>query len=87
MGQEYFINSQKLEDKIRQSLPSQGGAGAGFPGKAAGGNGATGGGGNTTGNGGGGGGSGYTDGSVTVVSTQSGGSEFTNAKVIVRIVT
>jgi len=30
MGQEYFINSQKLEDKIRQSLPSQGGAGAGF---------------------------------------------------------
>ncbi len=64
-----------------------GGASAGFPGKAAGGNGATGGGGNTTGNGGGGGGSGYTDGSVTVVSTQSGGSEFTNAKVIVRIVT
>ncbi len=64
-----------------------GGTGAGFPGKATGGNGATGGGGNTTGNGGGGGGSGYTDGSVTVVSTQSGGSEFTNAKVIVRIVT
>lgn len=64
-----------------------GGAGAGFSGKAAGGNGATGGGGNTTGNGGGGGGSGYTDGSVTVVSTQSGGSEFTNAKVILRIVT
>jgi hypothetical protein len=30
MGQEYFINSQKLEDKIRQSLPSQGGLGAGF---------------------------------------------------------
>lgn len=30
MGQEYFINSQALEDKIRQSLPSQGGAGAGF---------------------------------------------------------
>jgi len=30
MGQEYFINSQKIEDKIRQSLPSQGGAGAGF---------------------------------------------------------
>ena len=64
-----------------------GGTGAGFPGKAAGGNGATGGGGNTTGNGGGGGGSGYTDGSITVVSTQSGGSEFANAKVIVRIVT
>ena len=30
MGQEYFINSQQLEDKVRQSLPSQGGAGAGF---------------------------------------------------------
>ena len=30
MGQEYFINNQKLEDKIRKSLPSQGGAGAGF---------------------------------------------------------
>ena len=30
MAQEYFINSQILEDKIRQSLPSQGGAGAGF---------------------------------------------------------
>ena len=30
MGQEYFINSQALEDKIRDSLPSQGGAGAGF---------------------------------------------------------
>ena len=30
MGQEYFINSQELEDKIRQLLPSQGGAGAGF---------------------------------------------------------
>lgn len=30
MGQEYFINSQALEDKIRTSLPSQGGAGAGF---------------------------------------------------------
>lgn len=29
MGQEYFINSQELEDKIRQLLPSQGGAGAG----------------------------------------------------------
>jgi hypothetical protein len=30
LGQEYFINSQALEDKIRESLPSQGGAGAGF---------------------------------------------------------
>lgn len=30
MGQEYFINSQTLEDKVRKSLPSQGGAGAGF---------------------------------------------------------
>jgi hypothetical protein len=30
MGQEYFINSQKIEEKIRTSLPSQGGAGAGF---------------------------------------------------------
>tara|TARA_R110000822_G_scaffold179623_1_gene319408 strand:+ start:382 stop:906 length:525 start_codon:yes stop_codon:yes gene_type:complete len=30
MAQEYFINSQVLEDKIRQVLPSQGGAGAGF---------------------------------------------------------
>ena len=30
MGQEYFINSQNLEDKIRQTLPSQGGAGAGL---------------------------------------------------------
>ena len=29
MGQEYFINSQELQDKIRQLLPSQGGAGAG----------------------------------------------------------
>ena len=35
----------------------------------------------------GGGGSGYTDGSVNVVQTQQGGSEFTNAKVILRIVT
>jgi hypothetical protein len=35
----------------------------------------------------GGGGSGYTDGSVTVVDTQQGGSEFENAKVILRIVT
>ena len=30
MGQEYFINSQELESKIRDLLPSQGGAGAGF---------------------------------------------------------
>ena len=30
MGQEYFINSQQLESKIRSLLPSQGGAGAGF---------------------------------------------------------
>ena len=30
MGQEFFINSQDLESKIRKLLPSQGGAGAGF---------------------------------------------------------
>tara|TARA_R110000737_G_C14300094_1_gene435794 strand:- start:24 stop:551 length:528 start_codon:yes stop_codon:yes gene_type:complete len=30
VAQEFFINSQGLEDKIRQLLPSQGGAGAGF---------------------------------------------------------
>lgn len=30
MGQEFFINSQQLEDKVRQLLPSQGGAGSGF---------------------------------------------------------
>ena len=30
MSQEFFINSQELEDKIRQLLPSQGGAGASF---------------------------------------------------------
>lgn len=30
MGQEYFIKSQNLEDKVRKSLPSQGGLGAGF---------------------------------------------------------
>ena len=29
MGQEYFINSQTLEDKVRNLLPSQGGLGAG----------------------------------------------------------
>jgi len=30
LGQEFFINSQELENKIRTLLPSQGGAGAGF---------------------------------------------------------
>lgn len=30
MGQEFFINSEELESKIRQILPSQGGKGAGF---------------------------------------------------------
>ena len=30
MGQEYFINSQELQDKVSDLLPSQGGAGAGF---------------------------------------------------------
>ena len=30
MGQEFFINSEQLEAKIRQLLPSQGGSGAGF---------------------------------------------------------
>ena len=30
MGQEYFINSQELESKIRKLLPSQGGIGAGI---------------------------------------------------------
>lgn len=30
MGQEYFINSDQLEQKVRELLPSQGGAGAGF---------------------------------------------------------
>lgn len=30
MGQEFFINSQDLEDKVRKLLPSQGGSGAGF---------------------------------------------------------
>jgi hypothetical protein len=30
LGQEFFINSQQLEDKVRSLLPSQGGAGAGF---------------------------------------------------------
>lgn len=30
MGQEYFINSQTLQEKVADLLPSQGGAGAGF---------------------------------------------------------
>ena len=30
MGQEFFINSQTLETKVKDLLPSQGGAGAGF---------------------------------------------------------
>lgn len=30
MGQEFFIKDQKLEDKVRELLPSQGGLGAGF---------------------------------------------------------
>jgi hypothetical protein len=30
VGSEYFINSQELESKVRNLLPSQGGAGAGF---------------------------------------------------------
>lgn len=30
MAQEYFINDQTLENKVRQLLPSQGGRGAGF---------------------------------------------------------
>ena len=30
MGQEFFINSEELENKVRDLLPSQGGAGAGF---------------------------------------------------------
>lgn len=30
MGQEFFVNSQGLEDKIRQLLPTQGGAGQNF---------------------------------------------------------
>ena len=52
---------------------------------ANGGNGASGGDAGTSG--GGGGGSGYTDGSVTIVSTQLGGSTFEDAKVILRVVT
>ena len=58
-------------------------AGDGTTNGGRGGNGATGGNGGI--NGGGGGGSGYTDGSVTVVSTQQGGSTKT-AKVILRVV-
>ena len=30
VGSEFFINSQELEDKVRNLLPSQGGAGSGF---------------------------------------------------------
>ena len=30
MGQEYFINSQELQDKVASLLPSQGGAGSGI---------------------------------------------------------
>ena len=30
MGQEYFINSHELQNKVANLLPSQGGAGAGF---------------------------------------------------------
>jgi len=30
VGQEYFINSQELQDKVSSLLPSQGGAGSGF---------------------------------------------------------
>ncbi len=30
MGQEFFVKSTDLEDKVRQLLPSQGGLGAGF---------------------------------------------------------
>jgi hypothetical protein len=30
MAQEYFINSQQLQSKVDELLPSQGGAGAGF---------------------------------------------------------
>ena len=30
MAQEFFINSQSLEDQVRKLLPSQGGLGAGF---------------------------------------------------------
>ena len=61
--------------------------GIGRNGGGAGGTGAEGGQGATNSQGGGGGGSGYTDGSITVVDTQQGGSEFENAKVILRIVT
>jgi hypothetical protein len=59
-------------------------SGQGSAGGGNGGSGATGGGGGTNGSGGGGG-SGYTDGSVTVVSTQLGGST-EDAKVILRLV-
>jgi len=61
--------------------------GKGVNGGGAGGSGAEGGQGATNSRGGGGGGSGYTDGSITVVDAQQGGSEFENAKIILRIVT
>ena len=61
-------------------------AGLGLNNGGKGGNGATGGFGGANGFGGGGG-SGYTDGGVTVVSTQSGGSDKTNALVVMRLVT
>lgn len=60
-------------------------SGAGIENGGRGGNGATGGQGGD--GGGGGGGSGYTDGSITVVDTQLGGSTFANAKIILRVVT
>jgi len=59
--------------------------GVGVRGGGAGGSGAEGGQGATNSQGGGGGGSGYTDGSVTVIDTQQGGSEG-EAKVILRVV-
>ena len=66
---------------IRQTAGrAQSGSGGGF-----GGGGATGGSGGTSGGGGGGGG-GYTDGSVTILETQLGGSQYTNAIVIIRTV-
>ena len=68
----------KIGYDIRQT------SGAGSNGGGNGGQGATGGQGGSNG-GGGGGGSGYTDGSVTVVSTQQGGSTGT-AKVVLRVV-
>jgi hypothetical protein len=65
---------EKAEASVSNLNPGRGGSGA------------TGGDGGNN-NYGGGGGSGYTDGSVTVVSTQLGGSTFSDAKVILRVVT